>query len=374
MPSKRFKVYLDKNPASAEWLARILSITVDQEVDHAWAAELTLQLCLSSDGTWTDLDTDIAYERIRIELQVGTDPWVPLIDGPLSGHHTQLSAEPGRSQLILNVLDDSSLLNLTDVVTISDGQSDSDIATQLFSSDQVNITPENIATLEAPAEPLEATEVQRGTNANFLRRLAERNALHAYVLPGADVNAESRGFFCAFPESSETPSLDSLVLLGASRNVMNFDVQNDTQAAAEYQISTLGLSDRSTTPSTGAFQDETLLGGGDPDSTTPPATRLPNPALSTGVDPAALARAQSIASSYTYEATGQIYSGRYSDILTPYQLIAVQAGGTSLSGNYMIKRVRHVINRSDHTQEFTVQRQVRATIGSAVTDLLAAIF
>ena len=373
MPAKRFKVYLDKTPARAAWLARILNLTVDQEVDHAWTAEITLVLRLNPDGSWADLDTDIAYERIRIEIQVGTDPWVPLIDGPVAGHHTQLSAEPGRSQLILSVLDDSSLLNLTEVVTISNGQSDSNIATQLFSSDQVNITPENIATLQAPAEPLESTEVQRGTNANFLRRLAERNALHAYVLPGEDVNAESRGFFCSFPESSETPSLDPLVLLGANRNVMNFDVRNDTQAAAEYQVATLSLSDRSTTPSTGAYQNETLLGGGNPDSSTPPATRLPNPAMSTGVDATALTRAQSIASSYTYEATGQIYSGRYNDILTPYQLIAIQAGGTSLSGNYLIKRVQHVINHSDHTQQFTVQRQVRTPL-AASAPAVPAIF
>lgn len=374
MPAKRFKVYLDKTPAPVEWLARVLSITVEQEVDHVWEALITLPLCLGEDGTWTELETDIAYERIRIELQVDTDPWVPLIDGPVVGHETQLNSQPGRSQVILRVHDDSALLNLTDVVTISEGQSDSDIARQLFNSEQVNITPENIATLNAPAEPLESTEVQRGTNANFLRRLAERNAFHAYVLPGASVEAESRGFFCTFPESSETPSLDPLVLLGANRNVMNFSVDNDNQAAGEYQIQTLSLSDRGSFSSTGSYQNETLLGGGSADSATPPATRLPNPAAATGVDPDALACAQSIASSYTYEATGQIYPGRYAGILTPYQLISVQAGATSLSGTYLIKRVSHNITRSDHTQQFTVQRQARAELNPSINDLAASIF
>lgn len=374
MPSKRFKVFLDKNPAPVEWLARVLSITVEQEVDHVWEALITLPLCLGEDGTWAELETDIAYERVRIELQVDADPWVPLIDGPVVGHETQLHSEPGRSQVILRVHDDSALLNLTDVVTISDGQSDSDIARLLFSSDGVNITPENIATLNAPAHALEGTEVQRGTNANFLRRLAERNALHAYVLPGESVSGESRGFFCAFPEPSETPTLPPLILLGANRNVMGFDVQNDNQEAGQYQVHSLSLSDRGAFASTGSYENETLLGGGTPDSTTPPATRLPNPSASTGVDPDALARAQSIASSYTYEATGQIYPGRYAGVLSPYQLISVQAGGTSLSGTYLIKRVRHVINRSDHTQEFTVQRQVRATLNPSVNDLVSSIF
>lgn len=374
MPAKRFKVYLDKSPAPVEWLARVLSITVEQEVDHVWEAKITLPLCLGEDGTWTELETDIAYERIRIELQVDTDPWVPLIDGPLVGYDTQLNSEPGRSQVVLRVHDDSSLLNLTDVVNISTGQSDSDIARLLFNSDQVNITPENIASLNAPARPLEDTEVQRGTNANFLRRLAERNALHAYVLPGATVDAESRGFFCSFPESSETPSLDPMILLGADRNVMSFEIQNDNQTAGQYQIQSLSLSDGSSVSSTGSYQNETLLGGGTPDSTTPPATRLPNPSATTGVDPDALARAQSIASSYTYAATGHVYSGRYGGVLTPYQLVSVQAGATSLSGTYLIKRVSHTITRSDHTQEFTVQRQVRAELNPSVNDLLASIF
>jgi len=373
VPSKRFKVYLDKQPAPAEWLARILTVSVEQEVDHTWEARLTLPLCLSEDGTWSELETDIAYERIRIELQVGNDPWVPLIDGPVVGHDTQLNSEPGRSQVVLRVHDDSALLNLTDVVTISEGQSDADIARLLFSSDAVNISPETIASLNAPAEELESTEVQRGTNANFLRRLAERNGLHAYVLPGATVDDESRGFFRSFPEATEPPTLAPFVLLGADRNVMTFDIENDNQSASTYQVETLSLSDRGSVASTGSYQNETLLGGGEPDAP-PPSTRLPNPSASTGVDPEALARAQSINGSYTYEARGQVHSGRYAGVLSPYQLISVQAGGTSLSGTYLIKQVQHVITRSDHLQTFTVQRQVRALLNPSVNDLLASIF
>lgn len=375
MPSKRFKIYLDKSPAPTDWLARILDITIEQEVDHTWEARITLPQCLGEDGTWRTLDTDIAYRRIRIELQVDSDPWVPLIDGPVVGHDTSLNSEPGQSQAVLRVHDDSALLNRTDIVNVTEGgQSDSDIARQLFNSDLVNITPENITTLTAPAQALEGNAVQRGTNANFLRRLAERNALHAYVLPGQSVDGESRGFFCAFPEPSETPTLPPLILLGSNRNVMGFAVQNDNQTAGQYQVQSLSLSDRGTFSSTGSYQDETLLGGGTPDSATPPTTRLPNPSASTGVDAEALARAQSIASSYTYEATGQIYPARYAGVLAPYQLISIQAGATSLSGTYLIKHVRHVINRSNHTQEFTVQRQVRATLNPSVSDLINSIF
>ena len=36
---------------------------------------------------------------------------------------------------------------------------DSDLARDLFNSDLVNITPETIATLNAPAQPLEGAEV-----------------------------------------------------------------------------------------------------------------------------------------------------------------------------------------------------------------------
>lgn len=374
MPAKRFKVYLDNQPAPAEWLARVLSITVDQEVDHTWEANITLPLCLGEDGSWVELETDIAHTRIRIELQLDTDPWVPLIDGPVVGHETGLHSEPGRSQVVLRVHDDSALLNLTEVVTLSDGLSDSDIARQLFTSDEVNIVPETIASLNAPAQPLEGAEVQRGTNANFLRRLAERNALHAYVLPGATAGAPSRGFFASFPESSQSPTLAPLVLLGAERNVMRFDIDNDAQAAGEYHVQTLSLSDRGTFSSTGSFANETLLGGGAPDSTAATGTRLANPSASTGVDPDALARAQSVASSYTYEATGQVFPGRYAGVLLPYQLVNVQAGATSLSGTYLIKRVRHAISRSDHSQEFTVQRQVRAELNPSLNSLAASIF
>lgn len=374
MPGKRFKVYLDNQPAPADWLARVLSISVDQEVDHTWEAHVTLPLCLGDDGSWSELEADLAHTRIRIELQVGNQPWVPLIDGPVVGHETSLHSEPGRSQVVLRVHDDSALLNLTEVVTISDGRSDSEIARQLFTSEQVSVVPETIAPLHAPADPLEGGTVQRGTNANFLRRLAERNGLHAYVLPGAIVGAPSRGFFCSFPDPTTSPALPPLVLLGAGRNVATFEIDNDSQAAGAYRVQSLSLGESGTFTGTGSFANETLLGGGIPDTPAPPASRLLPPTEAVGADADARALAQSIASSYTYAALGTVYPGRYAGILVPYQLITVQAGGTSLSGTYLLKRVRHAIGRSEHNQEFTVQRQVRAALNPSLNDLASSIF
>lgn len=373
MPAKRFKVYLDNQPATADWLARVLSITVDQEVDHTWEAKITLPITLGANGAWRELETDIRYTRIRIELQVGLAPWVPLIDGPVVGYDSDLRSEPGRSQVVLKVHDDSALLNLTEVVDISEGRSDSDIARLLFQSPQVNVVPERIDTFAAPADPVEGGSVQRGTNANFLRRLAERHAVHAYVLPSAMAGVPSRGFFTAFPGATEMPTLPEFVLIGAERNVATFTVDNDNQAAGEYRVETLSLSDRGTFASTGSFANEALLGGGTPDAPATPSRLLP-PAAAGSADAEAFARAQSIASSFTFEARGTVYPNRYDGVLAPYQLINVRAGGTSLSGVYLLKRVQHTLNRSEHTQEFTVQRQVRAQLNPSVNDLAASIF
>src|SRR5262245_27058342 len=104
----RYKLFLDGQSAKKEDLDRIQTITVQQAMDQMAEASITLDILASDKGRWSD-DQKIAkpFRRVRIEIKVGDGSFVPLIDGPVVGADPQLHAEPGRSQRIVRVYDDS---------------------------------------------------------------------------------------------------------------------------------------------------------------------------------------------------------------------------------------------------------------------------
>ena len=61
-------------------------------------------------------------------------------------------------------------------------------------------------------------------------------------------------------------------------------------------------------------------------------------------------------------ATGHVLPDCFDGILRAYDVVTVRAGSTQHSGNFVVTKVRHVINRSLHTQEFTLASDARATV------------
>jgi hypothetical protein len=119
MPELRFRVYFNNTSATADDLLHIEEISVEQEEDSAWEARLMMALCLDGNGTW-DRQSDIRLRprtQVRVELQVGTAPFKPLIDGPIVSVDTAMDSRPGRSTATVVVHDNSAWLNVLTVQT-----------------------------------------------------------------------------------------------------------------------------------------------------------------------------------------------------------------------------------------------------------------
>src|SRR5262245_40312437 len=93
-------------------LNRIEAVTVRQDLDSIWEAEVEIPICASSDGKWADADEKFmkAFKRLRIEVKVGAGKFVPLFEGPLVGYDGRQSSQPSQSVIHLRALDDSILL------------------------------------------------------------------------------------------------------------------------------------------------------------------------------------------------------------------------------------------------------------------------
>ena len=377
MLATRYRLYFDDKPATREQLDSVEEITVEQEVDMAWEARLQIPVCVDDKGNWKGEDKEFmkSLSRIRAEVQVGDDPYVPLIDGPIVAHEGDKRSEPGQSSITLVVRDDSVYLNREEQIASFEDQLDHQIAEQLFAGvPEIAKTEIEPAVLRRSIGGLPSVVVLRGTAMQMLRLLARDQGMHAFVLPG-DEPGQSIGCFKHF--STRAPDLPPLVLLGKDRNMETLDVTNDAESPSMFQAFFLDVADKGVVVSTAGFDTLELLGPEPPFDFDPKKvpTRIAPPGTGSTVDTDRRAGVEVERASYAFEATGSVLPGCYPAVLQPYRTVGVRAINDRLSGDYMIRRVTHTLTRSRHSQSFTLIRNARSEGGgNALSDLVGKIF
>ncbi len=368
-----YRIFFNNTPATREQLDLVEEITVEQAVDMAWEARMQVPIGTDAQGQWTR-ETEalfVEFTPVRIELRVGERGFVPLIDGPIVDIETDRQTEPGQSTLTVVVQDDSVFLNREDRIFRFDQRLDHEIAEELFDIPQIAST--EIETTPAPTSSTEIAVVQRGTAMQLLRSLAQRQGLHAYVLPGASPG-ESIGCFKRF--TTEPGDLPVLTLTGPERNLGSFSPREDAQRPARVTTYSLSLLDKTVTQSRSDFASLDRLGPEDPfaaEAST--AAQILPPRFGDGVDLDQAVAAEAERSSYTSEVTGSVLGHYYRGVLVPYQVVTVAGVDDRRSGNYLITQVTHTLSRTDYSQAFTLRRNARsAGAGSNFADLAGAIF
>ena len=252
-----YRLFFNNNPATREQLDLVEEITIEQEIDMAWEARIQIPIATDDRGNWIGADAEIFREftQVRVEIQIGDGAFVPLIDGPIVELSDRISSEPSQSMTTVIVQDDSVRLNREARVFLFENLLDHEIASQLFGEVE-QITATEIETTPAPGNNSPAV-VQRGTAMQLLRRLARRQGMHAYVLPGTEPG-QSIGCFKPFP--TQTDGLPPLILLGTERNVSEFNPSNNAQSPARVTGFTLNVFDKTVTQRTSDFGSLDLLG------------------------------------------------------------------------------------------------------------------
>lgn len=364
MPSVQYRLFFNNTPATREQLDRFDDITVSQEMDMAWQANLQIPFCTDDKGQWkSETKNFIAdFRRIRIEIKVGDAPFVALIDGPIVGSNRQMNSEPGRSMLTLTVQDDSVYLNREETVFRFEKLRDDEIATQVFQRFQQVIKQTRIDTTPSPPNPPNPLIVQRRETAmQLLRFLAERQGLHAYVLPGQRPS-QSIGCFKALP--TELDGLPPLILLGSDRNMFAFNPTNDAQRPARFRAYALRVTDKAILRSESNLESIPRLGQKPtlPESDT--AVQILPPRHGDAVDLDKWVTGETLRASYAVSATGSVLGDCYAGVLSPYRLITVRGVDKQYNGNYLITRVTHNLTRSLYSQDFTLRRNAQSTAAS----------
>jgi hypothetical protein len=372
MPTIDYRFFFNNAPAKRAQLDMVESIEVQQDVDMAWQARLEIPLCSGDSGKWLKEDEKILadFGRVRVEVKIGKDSFVPLIDGPIVGFENKMSAEPGQSTIIVRVLDDSVLLNREETADFFKDKTDEQIAKKVFQS-----IPEIVSVKTDPVSPasskLPAVEVQHGTAIEILRALAKRQNMHAYVLPGAQPG-QSIGMFKKYPTTND--GLPNMILLGANRNIGRFDVKNQATQAGKTVGYAVSLTDKKVIKKTSSLKRLDLMGSDQAEKSANTGTYLLPPDLLDSVDLDSAVQAKTDEASYQFEVSGHLYTECYGKVLTPYRLVTASGVNGKLSGDYVITGVTHTLNRETYKQDFKLLRNARSGGADAATGPVGKLF
>jgi phage protein D len=360
MPAAEYRVFLDNQSADESRLAGFSQVRVDQAIGMATEAELHMDICLDDKGNWSGIEEAFAqpFKRVRVEVKLGEEAFVPLVDGPIVAQRFELSALPDASKLILVVHDDSVLLNQVEEVAVFDGETADGIATQLFRDHQLDTEVDSVA---PSGGTLSRFVVQRGTAMQLLRELARRHGMFVYVKPGPNPG-KSVGVFVK-PDLTDS-GLPELLIAGKERNVDRFDIQLDALRPVSARAQSIDIAAVQSLSSEAHASTLTALGDKPVHEVVTPGHVL---LARTREDSSDLDDATNAAvdhSSWAFTASGEVVVGSYAGVLTPHRVVKVAGPGGYLGGAYLISQVTHVLTDGGYRQQFVLRRNARSDEGA----------
>jgi phage protein D len=360
-----FALGIAGNPAPAGVLNAVKRIEMEDHAHMADMMRLRLSVAVKEDGSgWTLID-DTLFTRLAhltLSVSVGTGRATPLISAYVIDVDTKFANEPGGSELIVTAMDPTVLMHLDERVKPWPNMKDSDVASAIFRDARYGFTPVIDDTGWSRHEN-DVTLMQRGTDIQFLHRLAERNGYECFVELGD--SGEVEGHFHP-PRHDGQPQGTLTVNTGSATNVNRFRAKFDMLGPTTARAATLDPADATT--QSGRADDATQSDGMG-DEPAMPADRPRTVLLSQlGMAQAGEVKryAQAVVdrSSWSIVAEGELNTVAYGGVLKAKQSVMVRGVGKQFSGRYYVERVLHTIDSDgSYTQRFTLRRNATGLTG-----------
>jgi hypothetical protein len=350
MPDSKLLVEIDGSPVEEADLKAIAEVQVEEASDQADAAVLTARVEPGADGEWTSLLDPLTAPKTPLAIEVSRGEVSYRFEGLSTEASWELDAE-GASRLTVKAVDRSLELDLEEKVVAWSGTSDSGIAEAIFAAAGLSA---EVETTPAGPDPDQHVVIQRGTDLAFLRGLA---AKHGYALYLEAEDSRMVGHFHPLDPLADPQGELSLGFGGDARKV-----QAEAELVAGHEVHAAWLPALSTSAQGGdaagddQAQGETSLGA--------QSTVLLAPGDADGevesLEPAtALARRSAFAARLRAEIDAEV-SGL---MLRARRTVLVKGLGSSLSGRYLVERVRHVVSAEAHRQRLELSRNALGLSG-----------
>lgn len=365
MPGITYTLLINNTPASAEVLEAIQEIQVENNGEMADVFRLHLAIGMSDSGDWTILEDDLfqPLTPVAIRAQVGTGLSEPLISGYVTSQQVEIGNQPGQSFLEIVGMDATALMNIEEKVVAWPNMADSDIATAIFG--QYGFIPD-VEQTQPVRQETEMTNIQRGSDIRFLRRLAERNGFECYVENDPLLNSDTGHFHRPRLQGQAQGVLS--VNFGADTNVTSFSAQYrmlrpTTAQASDVEINSKSVQNgQAQSVSNDNLGEEGLL-----DRITRQPLVLPGKTgLASAGELQTLCQAVVDRSAWAIIAEGELNTAVYEGILRAKRTLNVRGAGALYSGTYYVSRILHHFTGEGYTQRFELQRNAIGLTGTEV--------
>jgi hypothetical protein len=350
MPDTQLLIELDAQPVAAEELDRVLEVQVEESSEEADALTLVARVEPGADGEWTSPLDALLTPQTPVAVEVSRGDATYRFDGLSTEAAWELDAQ-GSSRLTIKAVDRTLELDLEEKVVSWPGTSESAIAEAIFSShglaSEVEATP-------AGPDPDVHVLIQRDTDWAFLRSLAGKWGYATYLESDA---GSAVGHFHPLDPLAEP---QGQLALGFGGDALRVEAHVDLVAGERVQASRIPvLSDApQTADSAGDDEAQGLV------SLAGQATVLLAPADVWGeVEPLAAATGLARRSAFAARLTVEIDTAGVGLLLRAKRTVLVQGLGSSLSGLYLVERVRHVLDVEHHRQQLTLVRNALGLTG-----------
>lgn len=352
-----YTLYIDGEPAPQELIDVIQRLEVEDHAEMADMVRLTVAISVE-DGcsTWNVVD-DNTFQRLtklHIDVNVGSGKTEPLIEAYVIETNADFANQPGQSVLNVVAMEPTVLMNLDETVKPWPNMADSDIAQEIFTSSSYKFGTD-IDPTQPTRDEVDHTEIQHGTDIQFLQGLAKRNGYECYVEINPDTGVVE-GHFHA-PRLQQPPQGVLSVNMGLATNVNSFHARFDMLKPTTASAQNVDVHSKDEQSADSDSEADKSLG-----TTSTVATANSRQVLLTGTgltDTGELqtaAQAEVDRSSWAITAEGEVNTVAYGDVLRAKRTVMVRGAGVQFSGTYYVESVLHSFTGDGYSQQFSLKR------------------
>lgn len=376
-----YQLLLNGQAADSTLYTLVSSVEVEESMDLPGALQLQVPVSVGSDGDLTYVNDPRFAPLANIALVAtppapqSSIPGVSLLGGSsasaaqciFDGYvlSAKLHIERGTTNAILSIWaqDATWLMNLTERAREWVDVTDFDVAAAIFGN--YGITPADDNTNEDSPSHTEAGHslMQRATDIQFLRMLAQRNGKFCRVVC-TDTPGDRTGYFAA-PDLGANPVATLTLNDPQAWTVNELDISWDASAASSVNAAQALFTDSDPDGISADLSSSGLASLGDRDLATfagQPMTIM----LAAPVDDAGelTQRAQAVLreTGWFVRCEGESDVERLGAVLRAGAIVAISGIGAMHSGNYLVWSVRHKITEDVHTMRFVL---VRNAVGNS---------
>ncbi len=357
MAQVAYTLYIDDKPAAPELIDVIQRLEVEDHADMADMVRLSVAISIKDGcGSWNVVDQSIfqRLSKLRVNVNVGSGKTEPLIEAYVIETNADFANQPGQSILNVVAMEPTVLMNLKEVVHPWPNMADSDIAEEIFTSPAYRFGTD-IDPTQPSRDENDHTEIQRGTDIQFLQALAHRNGYECYV----EMNPAKgvvEGHFHK-PRLQQPPQGVLSVNMGDATNVNSFHARFDMLKPTTASAKNVDVHSKDAQSADSDSTADKSLGTTSTVSTDDSRqVLLSGTGLSDTGELQTAAQAEVDRSSWAITAEGEVNTVAYGDVLRAKRPVMVRGAGLQFSGTYYVERVLHSFTGDGYSQQFSLRR------------------